>query len=87
MGTPLNNAVRAFAAGVRDVYGQPADVSSDAALALPVEALNTDYIVQTYTPAFYGFQFLRDRGGLRRHTGHDHPYPEPQHGAGRWRAL
>jgi hypothetical protein len=53
-----NNAVRVSAAQEIVAYmvnRRPA--SSDAALALPVETMNTEYIVQTYNAAFGGGEF------------------------------
>ena len=52
-GSVQNNAVRAF--GPEEFVAYTVNrraASSDAALALPVDALNTEYIVQTYTPLF-----------------------------------
>jgi hypothetical protein len=48
-GGPQNNAVRAFADEEFVVYMiNRRQASTDAALALPLDALNTDYLVQTY---------------------------------------
>ena len=58
-GTVQNNAVRAFGPDEFVAYTvNRASASSDAALALPVDALNTDYLVQTYEPQFFGAQFI-----------------------------
>ena len=52
--TPVqDNAMRAFADDEFSVYMiNRAPFSSDAALALPVDALNTDYIVASFSAAF-----------------------------------
>ena len=58
-GAVQNNAVRAFGPSEFVAYMiNRAPFSSDAALALPVDALNTDYRVFSYTPQFVGSQFL-----------------------------
>jgi hypothetical protein len=57
-GAPDNNAVRAFAPDEFVVYMINRETfTSDAALALPVDALNNEYIVQSYTASFRG-QFV-----------------------------
>ena len=58
-GSVQNNAVRAFAPDEFVAYMiNRAPFTSDAALALPVDALNTDYRVFSYTPQFVGSQFV-----------------------------
>jgi hypothetical protein len=53
-----NNAVRAFADDEFIAYMiNRRDQSSDAALALPVDTMNTEYIVIDYNPRFRGAQF------------------------------
>ena len=57
--TPFNNAVRAFADEEFVVYMvNRRPFSSDAALALPVDVLNTDYYAQTYIPVNQGAEFV-----------------------------
>ena len=57
--TPLNNGVRAFSDAEFVVYMiNRRAFSTDAALALPVDALNTDYYAQTYVPANQGAEFV-----------------------------
>lgn len=61
--TPFNNAVRAFSDNEFVVYmTNRVRFTSDAALALPVDVLNTDYLVQTYIPlsggVFFGAEFV-----------------------------
>ena len=53
-GSVQNNAVRAFAPDEFVAYTiNRRSATTDAALALPVDALNTDYLVQTYIPLFF----------------------------------
>ncbi len=59
VGIAQENVVRAFGPDEFVAYMiNRAPFSSDAALALPVEALNTDYRVFSYTPQFVGSQFV-----------------------------
>ncbi|MCF6148554.1 MAG: hypothetical protein E3K37_07840 [Candidatus Kuenenia sp.] len=53
-----NNAVHAFATDEFVCYMiHRRTASSDAALALPVDTMNTEYIVMDYNPAFVGAEF------------------------------
>jgi len=57
--TPANNTVRLFANQEFVTYMvNRAVFTSDAALALPVETMNTEYIVMTYNEAFDHAQFV-----------------------------
>lgn len=54
-----NNAVRMSAAGEFVAYMiNRQDFTSDAALALPIDTMNTDYVVSTYDEAFFEAQFV-----------------------------
>lgn len=56
---PANNAVRLSAPGEFVAYMiNRALATSDAALALPVDTMNTEYIVSTYNEAFVAAQFV-----------------------------
>ena len=58
-GTVFNNGVRAFAPEEFVAYMiNRQQATSDAALALPVDALNTEYISQNYTPRFSPSEFV-----------------------------
>ncbi|WP_045857466.1 IgGFc-binding protein [Teredinibacter purpureus] len=53
-----NNAIRVYAAEEFVSYMvNLRGFTSDAALALPIDTMNTQYIVASYTPSFYGSQF------------------------------
>ncbi len=53
--TVANNAVRAFAAEEFVAYMiNRQSATTDAALGLPVDTMNTEYLVMTYTPLFNG---------------------------------
>lgn len=53
--TPQNNAVRLSAAEDFVAYmANIRDFSSDAALALPIDTMNNEYIIASYTGAFHG---------------------------------
>ena len=55
----LNNAVRAFADDEFICYMiNRKSATTDAALALPVDTMNTEYIVMDYNPTFVGAQFV-----------------------------
>jgi hypothetical protein len=54
-----NNAVRAFAPDEFVVYMiNRVSATSDAALGLPVDTMNTEYIVMDYNPFFVGAEFI-----------------------------
>ena len=58
-GEIANNTVRAFSTNEFVAYAANLNTTtSDAALALPVDTMNTDYIIASYFPAYGGSQFI-----------------------------